>query len=283
MILQKEIRALAETLKVPLDTIDKDYVLGHFLAEMFKQQWARENFLFKGGTCLKKCYFEAYRFSEDIDATITNPNFELTKKQIRDICNTITRDVGIHFNIIQFDKISFKDLQVGWDIKICFWGANHGKNDVPKFNKDCHTKIECDFRFYETIFFQKEERELIHLFSDKAAVAIKIPCYSISEVLAEKMRSLIQRNYGTPRDYYDLWYIKTHVQQINWVLIRDAFYAKCKYKQITFNGVDDFFKPERIKQVENDWVKRLNHQLPQKANMDDVINDLKLFFTQLFK
>ena len=97
------------------------------------------------------------------------------------------------------------------------------------------------------------------------------------------MRSLIQRNYGTPRDYYDLWYIKTHVQQINWVLIRDAFYAKCKYKQITFNGVDDFFKPERIKQVENDWVKRLNHQLPQKANMDDVINDLKLFFTQLFK
>jgi len=26
---------------------------------------------FKGGTCLKKCYFETYRFSEDLDFTLT--------------------------------------------------------------------------------------------------------------------------------------------------------------------------------------------------------------------
>lgn len=26
--------------------------------------------VFKGGTCLKKCYFETYRFSEDLDFTL---------------------------------------------------------------------------------------------------------------------------------------------------------------------------------------------------------------------
>jgi predicted nucleotidyltransferase component of viral defense system len=26
----------------------------------------------KGGTCLKKCYFETYRFSEDLDFTLTD-------------------------------------------------------------------------------------------------------------------------------------------------------------------------------------------------------------------
>lgn len=28
-----------------------------------------ESWVFKGGTCLKKCYFETYRFSEDLDFT----------------------------------------------------------------------------------------------------------------------------------------------------------------------------------------------------------------------
>jgi predicted nucleotidyltransferase component of viral defense system len=27
---------------------------------------------FKGGTCLKKCYFETYRFSEDLDFTLSH-------------------------------------------------------------------------------------------------------------------------------------------------------------------------------------------------------------------
>ncbi len=44
MILQKEIRTFAEALNVPLDTIDKDYVLGHFLKEMFKQKWDKSVF-----------------------------------------------------------------------------------------------------------------------------------------------------------------------------------------------------------------------------------------------
>ena len=28
------------------------------------------SWVFKGGTCLKKCYFETYRFSEDLDFTL---------------------------------------------------------------------------------------------------------------------------------------------------------------------------------------------------------------------
>lgn len=30
------------------------------------------SWVFKGGTCLKKCYFETYRFSEDLDFTLTD-------------------------------------------------------------------------------------------------------------------------------------------------------------------------------------------------------------------
>jgi predicted nucleotidyltransferase component of viral defense system len=283
MILQKEIRSIAEKLKVPSDTIDKDYVLGHFLNELFRQNWAINNFLFKGGTCLKKCFFEEYRFSEDIDITIIDQNFELTRKQIDGICSTITQKTGIVFNILKFEKTLFKDVHVGWDIEICFWGANHGRNELPKFGKDCHTKIWCEFRMYEKVLFPKEDRALIHLFSDADPKPITIPCYSLQEVLAEKMRALLQRNRGETRDYFDLWYIKTHVKGINWEEVKIAFFEKCIFKNIEYNSVTDFFKPERMKQVEVTWDKRLNHQLPQKLDKNVVMEDLRLFFEDLFK
>lgn len=31
----------------------------------FEKKWAQENLVFKGGTCLKKCYFEKYCFSQN--------------------------------------------------------------------------------------------------------------------------------------------------------------------------------------------------------------------------
>ncbi len=282
MILQKEIRTIAERLKVPSDTVDKDYVLGHFLHELFKQPWAINNLIFKGGTCLKKCYFEEYRFSEDIDATITNAAFILAKKQIEDVCNAITTNIGIAFRVLKFEKTLFRDEHIGWDIEICFWGANHGKNEVPKFGKDCHTKIWCEFRQYETVLFPKENRKLLHLFSDVEKMQVSIPCYSLQEVLAEKMRSLIQRSRGEARDYFDLWYIKNNVASIDWIAVKAAFLKKCIFKNISFNSVEDFFKPGRLKQVEINWEKRLNHQLPQKVDRIMVMNELKLFFTGLF-
>jgi predicted nucleotidyltransferase component of viral defense system len=282
MILQRELRDLSEQLKVPMNTIDKDYVLGHFLNGIFQQDWALESLVFKGGTCLKKCYFENYRFSEDLDINIINETFKLTKKHIQQVCRQVNQVTEISFNIMQFKPVLFDNKPVGWDVEICFWGANHEKSKTPVFGKDCHSKIWCEFRSYELMLFAIESKDILHNYSDKDLVVQKIPCYSIHEILAEKMRALIQRNRGEARDYYDLWYIKTHVQDIEWNVIKDAFFQKCDYKNIFFNGAEDFFKPERLKQVEVTWEKRLNHQLPKKVNRISVLEDLQSFFYQLF-
>jgi predicted nucleotidyltransferase component of viral defense system len=63
MILKREIEMIAEQKRVAKTTIDKDWVLGHFLDAIFSVPECRQNLVFKGGTCLKKCYFENYRFS----------------------------------------------------------------------------------------------------------------------------------------------------------------------------------------------------------------------------
>ncbi|WP_108424570.1 nucleotidyl transferase AbiEii/AbiGii toxin family protein [Flagellimonas amoyensis] len=75
MILQKEIILRSEEWKVPPDTEDKDYVLGHFLSVFFEAY--KDHLVFKGGTCLRKCYIDNYCFSEDLDFTARDKAFVL--------------------------------------------------------------------------------------------------------------------------------------------------------------------------------------------------------------
>ena len=71
MIEKLEIADLARELSLDLHVVEKDYVLGWLLAGIAANPELSKNWVFKGGTCLKKCYFETYRFSEDLDFTVT--------------------------------------------------------------------------------------------------------------------------------------------------------------------------------------------------------------------
>ncbi len=51
------------------DVIEKDYVIGWLLWGIGSDATLGEKWAFKGGTSLRKCYVETYRFSEDLDFT----------------------------------------------------------------------------------------------------------------------------------------------------------------------------------------------------------------------
>src|SRR6185295_5517767 len=70
MIPVAEIRALQAEWQIRDDVIEKDYALGWFLAAIAAQPALRATWIFKGGTALRKCYYETYRFSEDLDFTV---------------------------------------------------------------------------------------------------------------------------------------------------------------------------------------------------------------------
>ena len=50
--------------------MEKDYVIGWMLWAIGSHPVLGSTWAFKGGTCLKRCYMETYRFSEDLDFTI---------------------------------------------------------------------------------------------------------------------------------------------------------------------------------------------------------------------
>ena len=76
MIPQRNISLISNTLvtaggrRIPEAVIERDYVLAWFLTGLAGHP-LRDVLAFKGGTALRRCWFENYRFSEDLDFTLT--------------------------------------------------------------------------------------------------------------------------------------------------------------------------------------------------------------------
>src|SRR5438445_3230228 len=70
MIDQREILEAASSFSLLPNVGEKDYELSWILTGINAHEELAESLIFKGGTCLKKCFFETYRFSEDLDFTL---------------------------------------------------------------------------------------------------------------------------------------------------------------------------------------------------------------------
>jgi hypothetical protein len=166
MILKKEIETNAELNGVAKSTIDKDWVLGHFIDAIFSVSEWRNQLIFKGGTCLRKCYFSTYRFSEDLDFTSINKEFELTKINLSEIIQIITERTGIPLYISELKPLKHKDQLTGYKAMIKFWGADHPKNQTPPPPERWTSSVKIEIILYEQMIFPVELREVNNLYSD---------------------------------------------------------------------------------------------------------------------
>jgi len=65
-----------------------------------------ESWVFKGGTCLKKCYFETYRFSEDLDFTLRNEeqlDEEFLRTAFEEVVSWVTEQSGLNIPAAQLE------------------------------------------------------------------------------------------------------------------------------------------------------------------------------------
>lgn len=293
MILRKEIEQIAEQKGVARGTIDKDWVLGHFLGAIYSEPKLREALIFKGGTCLKKCWFPDYRFSEDLDFTSKDSAFELKQSHLDFICWHVKENAGILSQVESLGPLKFKDKLTGYEAVIRFWGSDHPKNEPPPPPDRWHTKIKIEVTLYEKLIFGQTERKLIHAYSDQVALNPNaIPCYVIEEMLSEKLRSLIQRSYTAPRDYYDIWYLSNNIKDLptgqaglNWPKITEAFHEKMKFKGHAFTGIEQFVNEDNDKKLKGAWKNSLGHQIPggQLPEYETVKDSLAKLLEKAFK
>lgn len=283
MILQKEIVTIATPKGLVKSTIDKDWALGHFIDAIFSVPELKQKLVFKGGTCLKKCYIPDYRFSEDLDFTSTDKELKFTRKHLNEITNLILKRVDMLTHIESLKELKHKDKLAGYEATIKFWGADHPRNETPPPPQRWQTKIKIEIILYELMLFPVANRNVSHTYSDKLTEnALQVPCYSIEEVLAEKMRALIQRSYTAPRDFYDIWYLSNHFTDLDYKPIVKAFHKKMGFKGHIFKGLEQLINSENDKQLSTAWKNSMAHQIPGELPVYETVkNQLKELFTKI--
>ena len=279
MIKKIEIIKNTEKYGVPANTIDKDWVLSHILGGLYSGE-LKSDLIFKGGTCLRKCYFDGYRFSEDLDFTLSKEySIKEIEKEVNIALELINKHTDILFQKPKVKKNYFQDKFVGIKIIIPFWGANH--KGIPT-NREWFTKFVLDITSNEIISLAPLDKCILHPYSDNL-LSNSLKSYSLEEIFSEKMRSLLQRNYTAPRDYYDLWSIIRKHTFKEWPLIKETIKAKCKFKNVTFESLESFFLDENVKNVIKAWDSSLTNHLRETPDPDKVISELYQYLSKLLK
>lgn len=120
----------------------------------------------------------------------------------------------------------------------------------------------------------------------------KVACYHIEEIVAEKLRALLQthqklvtRGWNRPRarDYYDLWSIlKNYSNHVDKSRLLEVLDKKCKHREVTYSIIEDFFTPELIKEAQQYWQATLGVLVRNLPLCDIVIEKTKLLTNDLF-
>lgn len=201
MICQEEIKAKALEFDIHHPNVERDYVFGWLLKSIFENDYLRAQLIFKGGNCLRKAFYPDTRFSADLDFSVNDAiDAEVMGEHINNACREAQAACGVEFLIerntfaagpmIDKDRRSYKGRVYFTD----FFG-----------NQDELTiSVKLDVTEFDRLLLPATTRKLIHPYSDAATCTADLTCMALEEVVANKLKCLIQRRHS--HDLFDLVY-----------------------------------------------------------------------------
>jgi len=269
MIRKQDILDRAAEWRLRPDVVEKDYVLGWLLAGLSSVPFAK-SWVFKGGTCIKKCYLETYRFSEDLDFSLL-PDAEYTESglaaQVRTLVRAVAELSGLAFPVELVEVRTRRNLQgqLTFEARVGYVGplAYPGP-----------PKLRFDLTRHEAVLDVPSERRVVHPYPDELPGAAVVRAYSFNELLAEKTRALLERS--RPRDLYDVVHLlENPPTELDITRTRELFVRKCGAKAIpvpTARGLIDAVR--RDEELRSEWENMLGHQLPALPDLDGFLDRL---------
>jgi predicted nucleotidyltransferase component of viral defense system len=264
MIDRREILEAASTFQLAPHVVEKDYVLGWTLAAINAHPQLSESWIFKGGTCLKKCYFETYRFSEDLDFTLIDEaplDEAFLRPVLQDVAAWITDQSGL---TVPPDQLDFDIYTNPRGRKSCQGKIGYRGPVSP--TSGGWPKIKLDLTADERLVLPAVRREVFHPYTDRPEDGIWINCYAYEEAFGEKMRALGERT--RPRDLYDVVNLYRHTDtRPSASVLLDVLRQKCAYKAIPVPTIDALAGHRPT--LEQTWANMLSHQLPVLPPLND--------------
>lgn len=258
MIAEAEIRRLAARWRVDPMIPDLDYTLGWFLAGLFRIPNARNALRFKGGTCLRKCYFPGYRFSEDLDFTaIRHIGLEELRDWVALVADWSASQAGPDL-VVAPTRLEVVEDDYGkesFQVRVYYrgplrWGGS------PR-------AIRLDITRDEQLLWPAEDRAIIHSYSDAGELEVtSIPCYTLLEVLSEKVRAVCgQRRFAISRDVYDI-----HQLLQSDIVLTDIvpnLPEKFRHRGVDMNSLSASSLERRRQEYERSWTRQLSYLIPE--------------------
>ena len=270
MISKAELSKKAKEWNIRFDIVEKDFCIGWLLKGVAEEPRFKKYLIFKGGTALRKCYFQDHRFSEDLDFTALN---ELARENLdstfSNICKRVSDESGCEFQLLSFEQSREVPEEEAYEARISFRGPTQPQNVKPV--------IKVDLTFYEQVVLPPLSKTIIHPYSD--AFQTKVLVYSLEEILAEKLRAILQQKgrIPRPRDFYDVWaLLKIHYERMELKEIRETFLKKCRFKNVSFRSNEDFFDAVLLQKNKSAWESSIGRQVHALVSFDQVIQELKI-------
>ena len=201
MITKDEIEVKAKEFGLHPSNIERDYVFGWLLAGLYGASPLRDMLVLKGGNCFRKAYFPHTRFSNDLDFSSTDFVDEARfADELNHICDFVQEQTGVIFekdrNWVREKSNSDKDRRIV-EARLYF----------KDFYGNPHTttiSVHLDVTEYDRIFLPVQDRFLVHPYSDSKQCIATIRCHKLEELLAAKLKCLLQRRHSF--DLYDYVY-----------------------------------------------------------------------------
>ena len=134
----------------------------------------------------------------------------------------------------------------------------------------------------EPVLLATAERSVLHAFIDENLDA-SVRCYAIEEIAAEKIRTGLQVRdrldrfaaqgkigYAhRARDVYDLWFMRTKVDDIDWCAVSRILPAKAAARKTRWDSPDDFRDPRVKLLYREQWGARLQGFVDELPSFDE--------------
>ena len=269
MIPLTEINDAAGKYRVPAETIEKDYVICWILKCLLASKF-REDFVFYGGTAIKRMHFEDHRFSEDIDLISAKElQLDFLVTEIKQCLKSAKETANLS---LTFD--SERILSEGTRTQIFI--EYSGYDEIIGAPKEVRLDLCMGMDLYGDI----EEGELIMSYSDLKQFRATFPVMTLNTLLATKLGMLMDMNRKEPRDVFDIWFLLNRLDQFEFDLERMRKAFKQKYGFEPSLAVLNPHLSERA--FKNRWEARLAKQVADLPPIEEVMRDIRRLLGDLF-
>jgi predicted nucleotidyltransferase component of viral defense system len=264
MISAAELSRWAERLGLRFDQVEKDYVILLVLSALSETLQPANQWVFKGGTCLRHCYYAGYRFSEDIDFTCVGvaDDVAAAERVLTEVASKVREDTGV--GMVCKDTHADEDNGQA-EIAVEYSRGASLRRDLPA--------VKVHLSFKEPLLVTPEVRLIQPAYDTLSAFPLSV--YSKIEIVAEKLRCLLQQQakFPRPRDLYDLWYITClSAESFSRSELRGLFNQKCQVRDVPADptGLCSRQLYEWNRQA---WVSQLMPMVKNPPDYDRVWNE----------